>query len=50
MIESDGASGRVGEFSLYSYSIEQILESPILGSHFRILSYPLGGCILIIFS
>lgn len=43
MIESDGASGRVGEFSLYSYSIEQILDSPILGSHFRILSYPFRG-------
>lgn len=43
MIENDGASGRVGEFSLYSYAIAQILESPIWGSHFRILSYPFRG-------
>lgn len=43
MIENDGASGRVGEFSLYSYALAQILENPIWGSHFRILSYPFRG-------
>ena len=42
-IESDGASGRVGEFSIYSYAIRQIFDHPFLGSHFRILEGPFKG-------
>lgn len=42
-IESDGASGRVGEFSIYSYAIRQIFDHPFFGSHFRILEGPFKG-------